>query len=177
MTGSVSEAVSLRLADAIRSTRREHGLDVLEVGPARVPQVLRFLRDEPGLEFTMLLDVTAIDGLALGWAERFRVVYHLYSISRNERAKVVASVPEADPAVPTVSDLWKSADWLERETWDQYGIVFTGHRNLVRLLNHKDFSGHPLRKDYDIKKGQWLSEPDDLMDQLEKARSGLLPDN
>ncbi len=177
MTRSIGEAARARLADAIRATRNEHGIEVLEVDPARVADVLRFLRDEPDLAFAMLLDVTAIDGLSLGWPERFRVVYHLYSLSRNERAKVVASVPEENPEVASVHGLWKSADWLERETWDQYGIVFIGHPNLVRLLNHKDFVGHPLRKDYDIKKGQWLSEPDDLMDQLEKARNGLLPDN
>jgi NADH/F420H2 dehydrogenase subunit C len=172
----IADAARARLGGAIREARVEHRIEVLDVDPARACDVLVWLRDDPALAFTMLLDVTAIDGLDLGWTERFRVVWHLYSMSRNERVRVVASVPEERPEVPSVFGLWKSADWLERETFDQYGIVFTGHPNLVRLLNHKDFVGHPLRRDYDIKKGQWLSEPDDLMDQLAKARAGILPE-
>lgn len=165
-----------RLGDAVRETRVEHGLEVLVVDPARILDALALLRDDPDLAFTMLLDVTAIDGLHLGWPERFRVVYHLYSMDRNERVRVVAPVPDERPELPSAHALWKNANWLERETWDQYGIAFLGHPNLVRLLNHKDFVGHPLRKDYDIKKGQWLNEPDDLLDQLEKARQGILTD-
>ena len=170
----IGETVQARFGDATLATRIECGTEVVEVAPAAIPQVLAFLRDDAELAFVMLLDVTAIDGVRLEWRERFRVVYHLYSLLRNERVRVIASVPEDRAVVPTVFSLWKSADWLERETWDQYGIVFEGHPNLVRLLNHKDFVGHPLRKDYDIKKGQWLSEPDDLLDQLEKARQGIL---
>jgi NADH:ubiquinone oxidoreductase subunit C len=157
----IGEKIQASFGDAVLSTRSECGMEVVEVTRAAIPKVLAFLDSDPDLAFTMLLDVTAVDGLRLGWRDRFRVVYHLYSLARNERVRVVASVPE-------------SADWLERETWDQYGIVFEGHPNLVRLLNHKEFVGHPLRKDYDIKKGQWLSEPDDLLDQLEKARQGIL---
>jgi NADH/F420H2 dehydrogenase subunit C len=174
----IGEAARARFGDAIRETRIEHGVEALAVEPARVVDLLRFLRDEPDLAFAMLLDVTAVDGLQRPWPERFRVVYHLYSPSRNERVRVIAALPNDAPLeVPSAFALWKNADWLERETFDQYGIAFAGHPNLVRLLNHKDFVGHPLRKDYDIKKGQWLSEPDALLDQLEKARAGLLPDN
>jgi NADH/F420H2 dehydrogenase subunit C len=170
----IGEKIQASFGDAVLSTRSECGMEVVEVTRAAIPKVLAFLDSDPDLAFTMLLDVTAVDGLRLGWRDRFRVVYHLYSLARNERVRVVASVPESDPVVPSVFHQWKSADWLERETWDQYGIVFEGHPNLVRLLNHKEFVGHPLRKDYDIKKGQWLSEPDDLLDQLEKARQGIL---
>ena len=172
----VGEKVQARFGGAVLTARSEFGVEVVEVTPVAIPDVLAFLRDDADLAFVMLLDVTAIDGVRLGWQQRFRVVYHLYSLLRNERVRVFASVPEDRAVVPSVFTLWKSADWLERETWDQYGVVFEGHPNLVRLLNHKDFVGHPLRKDYDIKKGQWLSEPDDLLDQLEKARQGILPE-
>lgn len=164
------------LGDAVRAVEVEHGLPLVRVRADAVPDCLRLLRDDPELAFLVLLDVTAVDGLELGWPERFRVVYTLYSPLRNERAKVLASLAPENPEVPSIFGMWKNADWLERETWDQYGIVFRGHPNLVRLLNHKEFVGHPLRRDYDIKKGQWLSEPDDLLDQLEKARRGLLPE-
>jgi NADH/F420H2 dehydrogenase subunit C len=166
-----------RVPEALLAHQREHDMEVLVVRPDATRDLLAFLRDDPELAFALLLDVTAVDGLDLGWGERFHVVYYLYSLLRNERVKVVAAVSEQNPVVPSVHEIWKSANWLERETWDQYGIVFEGHPNLVRLLNHKDFVGHPLRRDYDIKKGQWLSETDDLLDQLEKARQGLLPDN
>jgi NADH/F420H2 dehydrogenase subunit C len=171
----VAEAIQATFGDAELDTGAECGIEVLRILPAAVPDVLAMLRDDDRLAFTMLLDVTAVDGLRLGWPERFKVCYHLYSFLTNERVKIVAFVAEGQ-AVPSVFGMWKSADWLERETWDQYGIVFEGHPNLVRLLNHKEFVGHPLRKDYDIKKGQWLSEPDDLLDQLEKARQGILPE-
>lgn len=173
----IGDAARARLGVAIRETRVENGMEVVEVEPARVPELLAFLRDDPALAFAMLLDVTAIDGLHLSWPERFRVVYHLYSFASNVRVRVVARLSSDAPEVPSIHALWKNANWLERETYDQYGVHFTGHPNLVRILNHKDFEGHPLRKDYDIKKGQWLAEPDDLLDQLEKARRGLLPDN
>lgn len=171
------DAARAAVGDALLAEEVEHGTPVLMVRPDAAVNLLRALRDEPSLAYIMLLDVTAVDGLDLGWLPRFQVVWHLYSFLRNERIRVIAAVPESDPRVPSAFALWKSADWLERETWDQYGIVFDGHPNLVRLLNHKDFVGHPLRRDYDIKKGQWLTVPDDLLDQLEKARAGLLPDN
>lgn len=173
---TIGETARARFGDAIRATHSERGMEAIDVLPDALTDLLLFLRDDPDLAFAMLLDITAIDGLDLGWPERFKVVYVLYSLARNERVKVTARVPAEAPAVPSVFGIWKSADWLERETWDQYGVVFEGHPNLVRLLNHRDFEGHPLRRDYDIKKGQWLSEPDDLLDQLEKARRGLLPD-
>ena len=72
-----------------------------------------------------------------------------------------------EPSVPSVHDLWKIADWQERETWDQYGIVFEGHPNLKRLLNHVEFVGHPLRKDYPARKRHTLSTNDPMLDQLE----------
>jgi len=173
----IGEKAQARLGDAVIAVRSECGMEVIDARAAAVREVLAFLRDDPELAFVMLLDITAVDGLGLRWSERFRVAYHLYSLARNERVKVVVSLGGEPPVVPSIFGMWKSADWLERETWDQYGVVFDGHPNLVRLLNHKDFVGHPLRKDYDIKKGQWLSQPDDLLDQLEKARAGLLPEN
>ena len=71
--------------------------------------------------------------------------------------------------LPSVHDLFPIADWQERETWDQYGITFEGHPNLKRLLNHHEFEGHPLRKDYPVQRRQHLSQNDPMHDQLEKA--------
>jgi NADH-quinone oxidoreductase subunit C len=85
---------------------------------------------------------------------------------RRVRLKVLVS--EADLNVPTITDLYASANWLEREVYDQFGLVFTGHPDLRRILNHVEFVGHPLRKDYPAQKRQWLSTTDFLVPELEK---------
>lgn len=92
---------------------------------------------------------------------RFDVVYHFYSSVRNHRLRVTVPVRAADPSVPSLTGLWKSADWFEREAWDMFGVIFIGHPNLRRLLMYESFTGHPLRKDYLIRKRQPLLGPAD----------------
>jgi NADH-quinone oxidoreductase subunit C len=105
----------------------------------------------------MLSDVTAVD--LLPRAPRFEVVYHLYSVARNHRVRVKAPVPEDDPELHSVEALYASANWMEREVWDMYGIRFAGHPDLRRLLLYEEFEGHPLRKDYAKEKRQPLVGP------------------
>ncbi len=92
-----------------------------------------------------------------GW--RFEVVYHLYSLTKNHRLRLKVPLPEATPAVPSLTALWAAANWYEREVWDMYGIRFDGHPNLTRILMYKGFDGHPLRKDYPVNKRQPLVGP------------------
>jgi len=98
--------------------------------------------------FNFLADVTAIDNLTLGGFERYCVVYHLLSHESSERITVKAYISENNPSLPSVESLWKTADWQEREIYDLFGIIFTGHPNLIRIMNPDDYNGHPLRKDY-----------------------------
>ena len=137
--------------------------------PEKLRDVIRFLRDEPTLQFSMLLDVVGVDFLAYpGYrGERYAVLYMLKSMAFRHRLTIKVMVDEEACSVPSIHDLFKIADWAERETWDQYGIVFTGHPNLKRLLNHHEFIGHPLRKDYPCQKRQKLSTNDPMIDQLE----------
>lgn len=137
--------------------------------PASLREVLGFLRDEPGLEFNFLMDVSGVDYLThpTPRPKRYEVAYQLYSLRWGHRLRIRVALNPGE-SVPTVSDLWASADWGERETWEMYGIVFDGHPNLKRLLTHKDFVGHPLRKDYPTKKRQALSESDTLVDEMEQ---------
>jgi NADH-quinone oxidoreductase subunit C len=141
----------------------------LIVPAAQLREVLEYLRDTENLKFQMLLDVLGIDYLSypdhLG--ARFAVKYLLKSLSFRHRLALKVWVEEDHLEVPSVHDLFKIADWAERETWDQYGIVFAGHPNLKRLLNHHEFVGHPLRKDYPCQKRQKLSTNDPMVDQLE----------
>ena len=90
---------------------------------------------------------------------RFDVVYHLYSSGRNRRLRVTIPLTAADASVPSLTGLWKSADWFEREAWDMFGVTFTGHPTLKRLLMYESFTGHPLRKDYPVRKRQPLIGP------------------
>jgi NADH-quinone oxidoreductase subunit C len=119
--------------------------------------IMRLLRDEPGLDFEMLTDLTAVD--YLGEEPRFELVYHLYSVKRNHRVRIKSRVPEQDPEIASLVSLWPSADWMEREVWDLYGIRFCGHPDLRRILLYEEFEGHPLRKDYPKEKRQPLVGP------------------
>lgn len=141
------------------------------VGRESLPATLRYLREDPAFRLHQLTELTAIDCLKLRDTERFDLVYLLHNLETGRRVAVKAAVPEEDPVVPTATDLWPSADWAEREVFDQYGISFDRHPNLKRILNHREFVGHPLRKDFDIYRGYWLSEADDLTDELERRRA------
>ena len=147
----------------------------------RIPQVrvarealaetLRFLRDDPAYRMHQLTELTAVDCLHLRDTERFDLAYVLHNLETRQRMAVRCAVPEEDPRVSSASGLWRAADWAEREAFDQYGIVFTGHPNLKRILNHHEFVGHPLRKDFDIYRGYWLSEAESLSDELDRRRA------
>jgi NADH-quinone oxidoreductase subunit C len=113
-------------------------------------ETLASLKREFG--FDMLVDVTAIDLLEFPDAtDRYAVVYSLLSIDRNERLFVKTFVNDPTPTLPTVFPLWKSADWLEREVYDMFGIVFEGHPDLRRILMPEEFVAFPLRKDYPLR--------------------------
>ena len=131
--------------------------------------LMQFLRDDPRLRFQVLLDVAGIDYLSFPnhRGPRFAVVYLLKSLTARHRIVIKAEVEEDACEVPSVTPLWRVADWHERETWDQFGIRFQGHPDLRRLLNHHEFVGHPLRKDYPVQKRQKLSINDPMLDQLE----------
>ncbi|TVR13462.1 MAG: NADH-quinone oxidoreductase subunit D [Planctomycetota bacterium] len=138
---------------------------------AHLEEALRFLRDNDRVAMRTLLDITAIDYLAYpNWyQERFAVVYQLCSLDALQWLRLKVMVEEDEAELPTVSQLFPIADWLEREVWDQYGIRFQGHPNLKRLLNHHQFEGHPLRKDYPVQRRQHCSHNDPMIDQLRTA--------
>ncbi|MEO8286698.1 MAG: NADH-quinone oxidoreductase subunit C [Chloroflexota bacterium] len=106
-----------------------------------------FLRDTPGLDFDFLTDLTAVDYPSR--AKRFDVVTHLYSMTQNHLLRVKVAVAENE-SLPTISTIWKAANWEEREAFDMFGIVFDGHPDLRRILLPEDWEGFPLRKDYPL---------------------------
>ena len=143
--------------DAVEETHERLGDATARVDRGRIVELLAFLRDTPELEFDMLSDLTAVD--YLGEEPRFEVVYHLYSLPRNQRLRIKARVPEDDCEIESVIEVWPAANWLEREVWDLYGIRFRGHPDLRRLLLYEEFEGHPLRKDYPKERRQPLIGP------------------
>jgi NADH-quinone oxidoreductase subunit C len=117
------------------------------VHAARIVEVVRFLRDDPSLRFVSLIDVTAVD--YPGREKRFDVTYHLLSPTLNERIRLCAEAGETTQ-VPSIIEVFPGADWFERETYDLYGVIFTGHPDMRRLLTDYGFDGHPLRKDFPL---------------------------
>jgi len=125
-------------------------------------------RAKETLGYTLLLDITAIDNLHKSHpsTSRFELVYILRHAAFKETIMFKVLVSEETQGVESISSLFDSADWAEREVYDQYGINFKGHKNLKRLLNHMEFVGHPLRKDYEITQGQYCTTSQDLMDEM-----------
>ncbi len=144
---------------------------VISVGQDNLIGTLSRLKNDREFKFSLLVDVTAIDYLDYPVAQeaRFAVVYTLRNWAQNMLVQVRVPVKDPDAGVPTVTHLWDSANWGERETWDQYGINFVGHPDLRRILNHWQFKGHPLRKDYPIRQGQICFETYSMEKEI-KAR-------
>jgi NADH-quinone oxidoreductase subunit C len=114
--------------------------------------LMTWLRDDAACAMDLLRDVTAVDYEPR--QPRFEVVYQLYSLRHRHRLRVRVPLDGERPTLPTVSHLWRSANWGEREVWDMYGIHFEGHPDLRRILMYDEFEGHPLRKDYPVQQSQ-----------------------
>jgi NADH-quinone oxidoreductase subunit C len=133
-------------ADVIR-TETVRGELILWAERSAIVRVLTFLRDDPRLLFKQLVDLCGVD--YPDRAERFEVVYNLLSIKHNHRVRVKVAADETEP-VPSVTSVFSSANWYERETWDLFGVYFSDHPDLRRLLTDYGFEGHPLRKDFPL---------------------------
>ena len=143
---------------------------VLTVQPAQLETTLARLKNDPTLNFGLLLDVTAIDYLdyPVQQEARFFVVYTIRNWEKNMLVQVRTPVTDPGSGIPSATALWDSANWGEREVFDQYGIHFQGHPDLRRILNHWQFQGHPLRKDYPIEQGQVCFETDSLEKEIKQ---------
>ncbi len=146
------------LGSMVSSSHSYRGDETLVVDPTQIVHVMKTLRDDAELFMNFLVDVTAVD--YLGREPRFEVVYHLRSFKTGARLRVKAPLAEPEdgshPIIDSVTSLWASANWWEREVWDLYGIKFAGHPDLRRILMYEEFVGHPLRKDYPKEKRQPL---------------------
>lgn len=143
----LSAHVSAILGDAAVKTEVRLGELMVTVQRSAILRVCRVLRDDPGCQFQLLMDVTAVDWP--GREQRFEVVYNLLSLRHNQRVRVKLWTDEETP-VPSVTPVFPAAGWFEREVWDLFGVFFTDHPDLRRLLTDYGFEGHPLRKDFPL---------------------------
>ncbi len=146
----IAEKLSQRFPDAVLATSEYRGQVSVVLRKESIVEAARWLHDEPEFSMDHLKDLCGVD--YMGKREtRFEVVYHLYSIEHRHMLRLKAPVPEDDPKIPSVTPIWRGADWHERECYDMFGIVFEGHPDLRRVLLPEDWEGHPLRKDYPLK--------------------------
>jgi NADH-quinone oxidoreductase subunit C len=117
------------------------------VRTGRLPEILRFLRDDPRTKLDLLSDLSAVD--YPNDPKRFEVNYHIYSVPHRHRLRVKVRVADGE-SVPTATGVWATANWHEREAFDLFGIAFAGHPDLTRILLPDDWKGHPLRKEYPL---------------------------
>ena len=152
---TVRDAVAAALGDQAKRIDLQHGEITVIVAAQDYLQACRTLRDAPGCQFEQLIDVCGVDYSEYKMGEwdglRYAVVVHLLSVSLNQRVRVRVFAPDDDlPVVDSVTGLWASANWFEREAFDLYGIVFEGHSDLRRILTDYGFIGHPFRKDFPV---------------------------
>jgi NADH-quinone oxidoreductase subunit C len=137
--------IALKQPEAVQSGAIAFGELTMTVNLANLELLVEFLRDDPACRFSTLVDITAIDNPERG--QRFDLVYHFLSMYRNHRIRVKVAVRE-DDMVPSIHELHPSANWFEREVFDMFGILFSGHPDLRRILTDYGFRGYPLRKDF-----------------------------
>jgi NADH-quinone oxidoreductase subunit C len=145
-----NEAIERELGPLVERLSRSFGMPVFELGADKLLALVTRLRD--GFDFALFLDVTAVDYPER--SPRFDVVYHFYSHRHNQRVRLKVPVPAERPVVPTLTGLYGSARYMEREVHDMYGLVFAGNEDLRPILLYEGFVGHPLRKDYPIEHEQ-----------------------
>jgi NADH-quinone oxidoreductase subunit C len=152
VSDTVFERAREHLAGSVTESAVAHGTLLLQLEPERLLEAVRALKDRFG--FDMFLDVTAVDWP--GREPRFDVAWHFYSTRDHVRVRIKTRVPEVDPTVDSLTGMYGSARYMERECHDMYGIVFRGNDDLRPILLYEGFEGHPLRKDYPKQKEQPL---------------------
>jgi len=143
----LGDYLAQKLGEAVVGWRVEYDELTVDVEPARIQEVARVLRDDARCLFVNLLDVCGVDWPSRD--KRFDVVYHLLSPKHNVRIRIKTQTDEVTP-VPSVVEIFPTADWFEREAYDLYGILFSEHPDLRRILTDYGFEGHPLRKDFPL---------------------------
>lgn len=148
-TGPSLEYIREQLGAKVIETLQSQGDEIVILDRSGLRESFRIFKEDSRLDYDFLSDITAVDY----WQKqepRFEVVYQIISLGRRRRLRVRVPVPESEATVESLTPLWRGANFLEREVWDLFGIGFTGHPDLRRVLLYEEFQGHPLRKDYPV---------------------------
>lgn len=143
----IAEKIKEQFPEEVREVKEFREQVSVIIRRDRIRDIATWLHDDPDLNFDFLKDLCGVDYYRKK-DPRFEVVYTLYSIKHHHMIRLRAEVPEEDPSIESVTNIWKGADWHERECFDMYGITFKDHPDLRRILLPEDWEGHPLRKDY-----------------------------
>jgi len=159
LLNTVKNKLTEKFHGSIESAELLYDFPVFTVNKEHIHEVLAFLKEEPELNFHFLTDLTGIQTVD---EKHLGVVYHLHNMSKNFRIRVKTFFPMSNPEIPTTVDLWAGANWMERETYDFFGVKFKGHPNLKRILNVDEMDIYPLRKEYPLE-DQSRDDKDDRM--------------
>ena len=145
---AVLQKITARFSDSISVPTQPYGLLTFETGKESISEVLQYLKEDKELQFIYLTDITGIhypdEELPIG------VIYHVHSLVNNVRVRIKVFLNGDNPVIPTATHLWEGANWMERETYDFFGINFEGHPNLVRILNVDEMTVFPMRREYPL---------------------------
>lgn len=144
----VIQSLTSKFGERISLPTEPFGLLTFGASAENIHEVLRFLKEDSELKFNYLTDITGIhfpeQELSIG------VIYHLHSLQNNVRVRIKVFIDGNNPSIPTATTLWEGANWMERETYDFFGIIFEGHPNLVRILNVDEMTVFPMRREYPL---------------------------
>ncbi len=145
---AIAALVKDRFPEAIIDSKIFRNELTLSAKKEYLPEIARFLKEDDQLDFNFLSDLCGVDRVETDGV--FEVVYHFYSLQKNHRLRLKIPIPSNEPSISSIVDIWKTANWHERETYDMFGVKFDGHPDLRKILTPDDFEGHPLRKDYPV---------------------------
>ncbi len=138
--------IAVAIASAVTTGKYDRGELTLEIDPTRIVEICRTLKHD--LDFVRMSDLTAVDRYPE--EPRFEIIYHLHSLSRNERIRLKCRIGGGKPEIDSVTSVWRGANWYEREVFDLFGVSFRNHPDMRRIMMPDHWEGHPLRKDYPI---------------------------
>ncbi|HVV54413.1 MAG TPA: NADH-quinone oxidoreductase subunit C [Mucilaginibacter sp.] len=144
----VLSSIKAKFENDVTEVTEPYGLLTFETNREKITGLLTFLKTDPALQFSFLTDITAIH-----YPEREKqigVIYHLHSLVNNVRVRIKVFMEDGDVHIPTATTLWEGANWMERETYDFFGVIFDGHPDLRRILNVDDMTVFPMRKEYPL---------------------------
>jgi NADH-quinone oxidoreductase subunit C len=153
------QTISSRFGAQISDVQEPYGLLTFETTKDAIIDVLTFLKEDPGTNFNFLTDITAVH-----YPEKkhgIAVVYHLHSMVKRVRVRVKVYIDQHNPTIPTATVLWNSANWMERETYDLFGVKFEGHPDLRRILNMDELGVHPMLKQYPLEDPNRVDKKDE----------------